>query len=328
MTGPHSTTIYAVAERAGVSISTVSLSLNHPHKVAQATRARVLAAVDALGYRAGAQRRSRTIAVAAPFSSSPSYYRRLEGILAEAAEPRIDVIIHDLPAANTLASPLLQVLPVREDIDGVILMGVPPSTEVEELSQRTGLPTVLVDVIGSALTTINGDDERGARLLGRHLRQLGHTEVVFVHEPLVSEDYVASGSLRWEGLVAELGAPRRLVADQQLVQHLGAATAIVASNDAIAAQVAGLLKAAGVRVPQDISLTGYDDGDLAKALDLTTVRQDFAESGKAAARLLLAHMAGNAGSIRAVTIAVELITRGSTAPPRPPKATGAASSTE
>lgn len=315
MTAQRTSTIYSVAERAGVSISTVSLALNHPHKVAGQTRARVLAAVDELGYRAGGQRRSRSIAVAAPFSSSPSYYRRLDGILAETANPRIDVMVHDLPAANTQAAPLLQVLPVREDIDGVILMGVPPSDEVTELTQRTGLPTVLVDVVGSVLPSVNGDDVHGGRLVGQHLKRLGHTEVVFAHEPILSEDYVASGLRRLEGLTTELGAPRQLVVGADLVERLGSATAIVANNDAMARQVAGHLRDAGLRVPQDISLTGYDDGDVAEALGLTTVRQEFAESGRAAARLLLAQMGGKSGAIRAVTIGVELIVRGSTAPP-------------
>lgn len=304
-------TIYVVAERAGVSISTVSLALNRPERVGAATRQRVLAVVDELGYRSGTSRRTRTIAVAAPFASSPSYYRRLDGILEATREPRIDVIVHNLPAANEASDPILDVLPIRQDIDGIIIMGIPLSAEVEATIIRTGLPAVVVDVPGSDLPSVIGADRRGGELIGAHLNERGHEHVLFVHEARTSAGYIAAGQLRLEGLRLKLPRVTRLPISERIHEQLGDATAIAANNDRIAAQILPLLRQHGLRVPEDIALTGYDDGDLAAALDLTTIAQTFSASGRMAANVLVSIMTGSSVGLRNATIDVELIVRGS-----------------
>ncbi|MCO1338875.1 hypothetical protein BJH93_08220 [Kocuria polaris] len=315
-------TIYSVAARAGVSISTVSLAINQPQRVSAATRKRVAEAADAEGYRSrggGSRAGLRTIAVAAPFSSWPSYYARLDGVLAHCAGAGVEVLVHDLPSPNEVEAPLLDALPVRGDLDGVIIMGTPLSAAAEESIQRSGTPTVLVDAMSEVLPTVTVDDTHGGRLLGTHLVDLGHRTVLYAHEGQVSDDYVSAGMRRFAGVAAAMAAAGGVVEPVLLDDGVLAAaerkgaTAIVANHDALAAELLRIAAASGVEVPGTFSVTGYDGGALADALRLTTIVQPFTESGRAAAELLLVMLSGTAPSVRTLTLGCSLSVGATTA---------------
>ena len=316
-------TIYSVAERAGVSISTVSLAINHPHRVSAETRRRVAEAAEAEGYRSRSRAAAvrtglRTIAVAAPFSSWPSYYARLDGVLARCGDAGIEVVVQDLPPTNMSEAPFLDALPVRSDLDGVIVMGTPLSAEAEAAILRAAVPAILVDAPSRRLPSVVFDDVHGGDLVGRHLAELGHRSVLFAHEEQVSYDYVSAGMQRLEGLTRAIEAAggrveHALIEDVVAERERTEATAIVGSNDEVAAAVLPRLAAAGLSVPGDVALAGFDGSGLAEALDLTTVAGPFAESGVTAADLLVAQLEGRTPSVRTVTLAGELIVRRSTA---------------
>ncbi len=336
-------TIYAIAEVAGVSISTVSLAINHPHRVSDATRKRIVEVAKALGYRpdnapgtAGSQRQGG-IAVAGPFSSYPTYSRRLIGILDRLRGTAIDITVHDLDSAAAAESPLLDALPIRAGVDGIIVMGVPMSTEGIDRISDWGPPIVHLDVPDRSAPGVVVDDHAGGFAIGRHLHELGHHHVLFVHEPQRSFDYVSAGMLRLAGLreglqsveprsgdrtnsidtlVANIGSDAGALVAAAISSSSNLATAIVASHDGLAAEVRLGLLSAGVRVPEDVSLVGYDDGPLARGLDLTTVRQPFEQSGRAAVDLLLGLMSGGSSEIARVELTADLIVRGTTTPPR------------
>lgn len=328
---PQKATIYAVAKRAGVSISTVSLAINHPQRVNEATRRSVIAAATELGYRGGAAASgAQRIAVAAPFSSYASYYRRLSGIMERAAMDSVEIIVHDLPSAAGSDSPVLDALPMRAGIDGIVVMGVPLSPAALESKALPGPPVVLVDVPDGAqrrlgLPSVLIDDERGGELIARHLAELGHERVVFLHEPQRSEEYVSAGMLRARGLGHLLSVSEAVadVAATDLVEAVGAAlerafrvdpeaTAVVANHDELAAAAHRAFRVTGAHLPVGRSLVGYDDGPLASALDLTTVRQPFEESGYAALDLLLGRLSGEHARVSSVQLAPDLVVRGTT----------------
>lgn len=328
---PQKATIYAVAKRAGVSISTVSLAINHPQRVNEATRRSVIAAATELGYRGGAAASgAQRIAVAAPFSSYASYYRRLSGIMGRAATDSVEIVVHDLPSAAGSDSPVLDALPMRAGIDGIIVMGVPLSPAALESKALPGPPVVLVDVPDGAqrrlgLPSVLIDDEQGGELIARHLAELGHERVVFLHEPQRSEEYVSAGMLRARGLGHLLTISEAVadVAATDLVEAVGAAleqafradpeaTAVVANHDELAAAAHRAFRVTGAHLPEGRSLVGYDDGPLASALDLTTVRQPFEESGYAALDLLLGRLSGEHARVSAVQLAPDLVVRGTT----------------
>lgn len=334
MTGKASrATIYTIAEQAGVSISTVSLAINHPHRVSDETRRRIVGIARSLGYRPEGAYRARTgarpvaVAVAAPFTSYASYARRLTGILDRLRDTGIDVMVYDLPSAAAATAPLLDALPIRAGIDGIIVMGVPLSREGGTRLADWGPPLVTLDARDQLNPAVLIDDRHGGRLVGEHLAALGHERVVFVHEPQLSFDYVSAGMLRLDGFRAALegaGVTRDVEAIEvaagvdgpalaDLISGSGA-TAVFATHDELAGRVRRAALGAGMSVPGDLSVVGFDDGPLAEAVGLTTVRQPFEESGRAAAELLLGLMTGAPSRVTSVGLGVELVVRESSGP--------------
>lgn len=318
-------TVYEVAAAAGVSISTVSLAINHPQRVSAETRHRVTEAAERLGYRRGprgGRSGPRTIAVAAPFSSWPSYHLRLDGVLSRAAAAGLEVIVHDLPSSHLEPAPLLDALPVRGDLDGVVLMGSPLSSKAAAAIERSRIPAVLVDSPGHQLPTVQVDDAHGGRMLGEHLAALGHRRVVFAHDGQVSADYVSSGMQRLEGLTGALesvgGEVIPLLCEENLPARALAAgaTAVACNHDGLAAEVLARCRSLDIEVPGTLSVTGYDGGLLAAALGLTTVTQPFAQSGAAAADLLIGLLAGTSPAVRTLTLDSRLTLGSTTSAPR------------
>lgn len=348
MSSTGETTIYDVAQRAGVSISTVSLVLNQPHRVRPATRSRVVEAAGELGYRPSsfgerARSRQNRIMVIAPFGAHPSYRARLVGVLDAAAAAGVEVVVHNAESAITLAAPLLDALPIRGDVGGVIVMGLPLSESGAALLSDWGPPIVLLDSIGDAFSSVTNDDEVSGYQVGRHLIERGHRRIAFLHERQRSHVFLSAGHLRLAGLnralAASAGAAAGASADASadagndagntavhievesgtVADGRAAAarvlaaepeiTAVFANHDRLAAGLLAGLRAAGRRVPEDLAVVGFDDGDLAEALELTTVRQRLAESGNSAAELLLARMDNPSAAVTRTRITAELIVR-------------------
>lgn len=325
-------TIYTVAAEAGVSISTVSLAINHPHRVSPSTRQQVMEAAERIGYRPPARvepgpgGRLVTIAVAAPFSSWPSYALRLGGLLQRLRDTGTDVMVHDLPATNLTTAPVLDALPLRSGVDAVVVMGAPLTDEVERRLLDAGIPCVLVDASSRRLPSVVTDDEHGGALLGEHLAGLGHTKIAFVHDQQLSADYVSAGMLRSNGLIAGARQVNPAVEFEafpladgaegaretvRLVQRADC-TAVVANHDDNAARVLGAMRSLGLSAPDDLAVTGYDGATMAEALGLTTVVQPFADSGRMAAEMVLATLAGDGATLRTLTLSGRLETRSST----------------
>jgi DNA-binding LacI/PurR family transcriptional regulator len=322
-------TIYDVAARAGVSISTVSLSLNRPSRVGPPTRQRVLAAIDALGYmpKAAAVIHARQsvarIGVVAPFTSYRSYGQRLNGVLASLDDR--ETVVFDEESAASAANPLQSTLPLRRRLDGLIVMGLPLGDEASARVRRHGLPTVLIDSVRADFTSVSSDDELGGYLVGRHLIGRGHRRIAFVSESQRSRAYVSQGQQRMAGLKraaaeSELTAVSWVKVTNDIAGGRAAvsrvlkakATAVFAHHDLLAAGVLLELRDRGLRAPDDMAVVGFDDGDVAEATGLTTVRQPLEESGRVAADALLARIADDTTPVQHITLPLELIVREST----------------
>ncbi len=323
---PGRVTIYDVAARAGVSISTVSLAVSAPHRVRPETRERIVEAATSLGYRMTEGRRvgAARIAVAAPFTAYPSYLRRLSGMLRRARDAAVDIIPYDLDSAASADEPLLDVLPARTDVSGLVVMGVPLGGAARRASRAARIPVAYVDVVpnradaGGPVVLV--DDRDGGAQIGAHLAGLGHRRVLFVHEPQRSGSYVSAGMLRIEGLTAHVQVtglavegPGSIDERVRRAAEASGATAIVANHDQFAAAV--LTRERARPASERLAVVGYDDGELAAALDLTTVRQPFEESGRTALELVLGLVSGTAASHETVRLAPQLIVRGSTTRP-------------
>ncbi|TVT45602.1 LacI family transcriptional regulator [Amycolatopsis rhizosphaerae] len=328
-------TIYDVANRAGVSISTVSLTLNRPHRVNATTRQRVLDAIEELGYvpketaMARARKTVGRVGVLAPFSSYDSYSRRLKGILREAKDDATEIVIYDQESAASAASPFLSALPVTRRLDGVIIMGLPLEDQLAERLLSQGLPTVLVDSTRPELDSITVDDHAAGYLVGKHLVDTGRRSFAYISEAQRSDAFLSPGQMRRSGLrraAADAGVnpdqvrhvitPNNIAggkaAVERLVQENRLPDAIFAHQDALAAGVLLECKKQGIQVPEDMAVVGFDDGELAESLEMTTIRQPLEKSGQLGFRHLREALAGKGGPARHVTLNVELVIRGTT----------------
>ena len=342
MTEPRSNrgvTIYNVAEKAGVSISTVSLALNSPTRVSPQTRAKVLAAADELGFvpKAEAVTRARRgvgrVGVIAPFSSYPSFGRRLNGVFAELRDHPLEVVVFDHTSAAEASSPLLAGLPIMRRLDGLIIMALPLDEAVARRLREQGLPTVLVESSRADFDCVCADDGTGGEIVARHLLELGHQRFAYVGEQQRSHAYVSPSEQRLAGFQRVIAASDASLPDDAIVlvphgietacaaghallDRTEPPTAVFAYDDLLAA---GVLKAArerGIPVPDRLAVVGFDGTDLARALDLTTVRQQFEDSGRLAARTLLEQLQGGPRTTRRVVLGLELDVRGSSVPQR------------
>jgi DNA-binding LacI/PurR family transcriptional regulator len=240
-----------------------------------------------------------------------------------------EVSVFDHESAATAASLPLASIPIRGQLDGLIVMGSRIDDAVERRLFERGMPTVVVDAESDRFPVVTSDEVAGGRLAATYLHRLGHRRYVYFLERQVT-DYDSQ-------------ALRRLVGFRRQLEHLGECelevtecdpsseatrvvardvlassdrpTAIVAHFDDMAVGVLLAAKDLGLNVPADVSVMGYDDGPIAVAADLTTIREAFEESGAVAARILLAAIDGPAAP-RTVTLLDNTVTqRATTAPP-------------
>lgn len=330
MTGRRRVTIYEVAELARVSISTVSNVLNKPDRVSRVTRERVLAAVDELGFVPKVQavslarRGTGRIGVMAPFTSYGSYLRRLAGLLTAATELEIDVLVFDHESAALASSPVLASMPVHGRLDGLIVMGLRIEDGIADRLRERRLPTVAVDADSALFSRVIIDDGGGGRTAAAHLRDKGHRRIGYMLERQVS-DYESQAIRRLAGFREILDLAGATVAVTSSDNSVEAAryaaadlldagdrpTAIMAHHDVLAVGILLAARDRGLRVPEDVAVMGFDDGETAIAADLTTVRQPFEESGSTALSVLLGHIGGS--DLRSTTVLdVRLVERSTT----------------
>ena len=327
-----SKTIYDVATLAGVSISTVSLALNSPTRVSAETRRKVLEAVDALGFVpkpeavARARRGVGRVGVIAPYTSYPSVARRLNGILHIVSHRPLEIVLFDQESAAQSSSPLLSSLPITGRLDGLIVVSLPLDEAAVRRLTNLRLPTVLIDVHHPDFDSVLTSDSTGGQLVAEHLLSHGHRHFGFLGEAQKTLLYVSPAQRRLAGYRAALAEAGYPLADsdmrftehgiepafapaKDLLSMENHPTAVFASSDTLAA---GALRAAhnlGLAVPGDVAIVGFDDGELAEALSLTTVHQPLEESGRAAMERLLQQL-DRPGTVREVVLGLELVLRG------------------
>lgn len=317
-------TVEDVAREAGVSLMTVSRVVNDAPKVAAATRARVRAAIDALGFvpnraaRSLRSRRSHWIAVlgrAPDEEARPDAYSYLAdlqaGLIARCRQEGYHVAFDLAPAHPADASTLVRELARSVAPDGVVLL--PPlgdDGDVLAALRRLGVPVVRIAPRtrgGDASPCVLMDDRAAAQEMTEYLLRLGHRRIGFIqgHPDHVASAHRLAGfraGLKAHGLAALRGdvvqgrftaesgaAAARVLLDGQKARGRKALTAIFASNDDMAAGVLAAAHERGIRVPEQLSVAGFDDTYVAAMLypPLTTVRQPIYDMGFAGAHQLL-----------------------------------------
>jgi DNA-binding LacI/PurR family transcriptional regulator len=327
------TTILDVAAKAGVSKSLVSLVMRGAENVSDEKRRRVIAVAEELGYRPNAaarslvRRRSNLFGILLSDLHNPFFAEVIDGVRAEGAERGYGTIIcSGERVAKSEAQALETLLELR--MDGLILASPVLEMEVIEKASKE-VPTVLIARHAAAPTidSVANDDKTGAALAVNHLTGLGHKRIAHIdggagagalERRLGYESAMRSAGL--DAFAQVVGGAFTEEGGRQgarfLLQMTPRPTAIFASNDLAAIGALGVLAEAGVKVPEEVSLVGYDNTALAglRHINLTTIDQPRPDLGRTAVRLLLERLDGRRQSAQHILIPPTLVPRGTTAP--------------
>ncbi len=319
-------TIRDVARVAGVSIATVSRAMRDSESVRPDTRERVRAVAAELEYtpsqlgRQLAERRYAANGIVFPDLSGPYFAEVVLGYEAVTAELRRSVLILSTHGRDDAED---AVRDMAGRCDGLVILTRTVSDEVVEQLAARGARLVMVarPRIGE-IDSVNAENHASAVALAEHLLDEGARRITFVGDPETSPDV----DERWEGIrgvVEGKGAALELESVDQLDEDTGASVvatylnrslpdAFVCANDELALGMLGRLRAAGIDVPGQVKVTGWDDVMAARYAGLTTVRQPMREIGATAARLLDELIVGSRPEPRHELLPTELVVRSST----------------
>ena len=321
-------TIYQVAQHAGVSIATVSRVLRGTAPVSEAARARVLTAVDHLGYRPSrlgrslAEGRHAAYGIVFPDLSGPYFAELVLGYEEVAAELGCSVLIL---ATHGRAAVRDKVLDLASRVDGMVVLARTVEDDVLTDLNGKGMPLVTVarPAVGGA-DGVRTDNAESSRRLTEHLAgDHGYRSFAFLGDAQQSPDTAQRWSAFREGLrAAGVAAPRQPVrcsfeeesgrlAALQALRRTRRPRALVCANDEIALGAVRAAEELGLRVPEDVAVTGWDDVMAARHSrpGLTTVRQPVRRLGAWAARRLHARIDGDTSPAEHVVLPTELVLR-------------------
>jgi len=326
-----------VAALANVSTATASRALNQPATVTPQLRQRVLSAVEALGYvphgpaRALASRRSHTIGAVVPTIDNAIFARNIQALQARLFEAGFTLLLASSEYDYQREVREVQSL-VERGIDGLILVGEAREASIYRLLGKKHVPYINTWIYReeSPHPCVGFDNALAAHQIASYLLDIGHRRIAMVAGVREGNDRAAA---RVEGVATAMAERSLRFARGHLVEHAyhiiegrraasrllaspDRPTAIICGNDVLALGVLFECRARGVRVPQEISITGFDDLDLAANIDppLTTIRVPAAEMGRHAAEYLLAKLEKSAVPEK-TELPAALVVRETTAPP-------------
>ena len=307
-------TIYDIADHADVSTATVSRVLNDESKVAPDTRSRVMKAAQALGYQphASAQnlarQRTDTIAVVVPLLANYFYMGVLRGIQQALASKAYDLLVY-APSHPDEVEEQVRRAAQRGRSDGFLLLSAPLQPGIVDCLNESSQAVVLVDTKHPNYESIYVDNRRGGYKATRHLLEAGYQRIAHITSDTPEPEPAAERRRGYEEALGEQNHSRAssLIARgnqepfafakeggykamKQLLQRDPPPDAVFAASDM---QAIGALQAAseaGVRVPEDVALLGFDDIDVSAHVGLSTLRQPLREYGELAVEKLTARI--------------------------------------
>jgi len=330
-------TIRDVAIQAGVSHQTVSRVINNSEQVTPSTRKRVEDAIKKLGYRPNviarsmAQGHTHTLGCISPNLTNYIFSSIIENAQAEARRLGFFILTGFASSADDV--PLLLDEMLNRRVDGLLVLNPRDDERYLHLLPliESGMPVVYLKNTPKeeAVSSVCADDQNGGYLATQYLLELGHTNIVTIIGPKNEEctqdrlngyrQALSEASIKQEETLVIKGDWSAESAGRAVQELLASATpfsAIFAQNDRMAVGTIRALRDSGLRVPQDISVIGYDDIPLASYFDppLTTIRQPMDEFGRHGAQLLVDSIQNPKYSPKQVRLDTQLIKRNSCAP--------------
>lgn len=344
-------TLQSIADRVGVSRMTVSNAFSRPEKLSVELRQRILAIAEELGY-VGPDPSARALARGRTGTVGLLLTDRLGEAFRDATATDFLAAVADELSDRNLSMTLItqgsgeSEVPARDVmIDGALVYVCEKDSRDVAWLRKRGLPLVTVDQeVMAGAPSVNVDDRAGAREAAQHLVDLGHRRVGILnlhpadHDGASADDVevlsnppAAERNRGWREALASAGVepvtalasfrPPEAAYDaaHRMLDRPDRPTAVLCYSDAFAVQALRAAESLGLRVPEDVSVVGFDDSPLATGVRpaLTTVRQPIADKGRRAVRTLLALMAGEAVADERVVLPTELVVRASTGPALP-----------
>ena len=328
-------TIYDVAEKAKVSITTVSRFLNNSDNVSAATGQRIAEAIEILDYVPHGNTGSRSnrtvgrIGILTPFFPAPSFVARLEGMMPVFKKSNYEMVIYTIEGPEQLNEYLTSV-PFTKRIDGLILMSVALSPEQHRTLNASGLQVVMIESDDPQYSRILTDDYHGGELAAECFLENDYFPCAFIGDRPINFPYSLHPSgIRLDGFRDRLEKGGKALDSKMLLEAhttvedtkcvLGnfldegnRPRAVFCMSDIHAI---GLLKAArkrGIRVPEDMAILGFDNIEGSSWTELSTIDQCLTDSGHIAARLLISQIKDPKKTIQKIKLQVELVERSTT----------------
>jgi DNA-binding LacI/PurR family transcriptional regulator len=322
-------TIRDVAKRAGVGVGTVSRVINKSSEVRDSTRAKVLAVIKELDFtpnpiaRSLSSGKTRAIGVIVPFFTIPSVILRLQGIEAVLSQADYDLVLFNVETPAKRDAYYRQA--VRSDrFDGVLIISLSPNDEQAKRIAKSNVPVVLIDAFHKDLNCVVVDDYEGAKCATEYLISLGHQRIGLVTDTLdfnqVNSNRIRGykDALKNAGISFTPAYHRKGNQSQnsgvdmthQLMALPEPPSAIFALSDTLAIGVLTAAKEIGITVPEELSVVGYDDIEIAQYINLTTIKQPLVETGTGGVDLLLDIIQNVRRSPQTIKLPINLIERG------------------
>jgi len=320
-------TLKDVANRVGVSVATVSYVLTGRGSVSADTRTKVLAAVEELDYRpnrsAQAMRTgySQSIGLLLPDLTNPFFPELAQKIENAARQLKFSVLLVDCQGKKETEAEAFELLK-QQGVDGVIWC--PASDDVPSSIKSLNCPTVIIDRPIAGFDAVHSDYTKGGEILAEYALSLGHKRVGLLSGP----DEIEGARRRREGFIKVAAAhpdkieviwdvevPFSTDLNQNALRQLkqDSVTLIVAADDLIAVGAISALNELGLKVPEDVSVTGFDNIPWTTVVTpkLTTVNQPIADMGAKAVELLIGKITNPDQATRTVVLDVSLVERAS-----------------
>lgn len=327
-------TLIDVAKLAGVSRATAARALTQPHLLRADTLSAVTTAIDSLGYvadasaRALASGRSGMVGAVVPTLANAVFARAIHRLQTGLADGGMQLVVAAHEYNPALEARAIRAL-ISRGIDAIVLVGAERSPDIWTLLRTSQIPVILTYTFHTDFDSIGFDNALAGAVAAQHLIKLGHTRIGFISGPRRSNDRMALRIKGASDALAKVGLelPRAMISEQefslsggklgahQLMTLAHPPTAIIGSNDLLAAGAINELTERGHRVPEDVSVIGMENLDITAFTrpTLTSVQLPTEEIGDATAGHVLAVLRGEAVA-RRIEFPVSLVERHSTGP--------------
>jgi len=328
--------IVEIAERAGVSPATVSRALRGMHHVNERTRTKIVAAAMELNYPlrpdlipADLVKRTNRIGVIAPYISRWFFSQAINGIEQSLREVGMDLLLYNFSQVDARQR-IFQQKQLRGKVDAIIVVSMPPTDEEFTSLLSLGIPITTIGFNHIGCTSISIDDVLGGKVATKHLTDLGHREIaVLSGQRETAYNFDVSGNrnkgylealnevgVEWDPeleISGDFNIYTSEIAMDAFLRRKKLPTAIFCHSDEMAFGALKAIRNKGMRVPEDISVIGFDDHDIAQYIGLTTVAQPPQFEGQVAAAAAIAEIANPALERRKIVVPLSLMVRETTA---------------